>query len=419
MFSCGKKAFSCSQNGEIKIWQLQIAPDETTVTGGKVIMNLEGHKALVDRCCLYDGDTRLISASWDKTLRVWDVSESGNGKEIYVLQDDNKTRGVAVFGGGKKAVSTGSGLTISIWDLETGKIERRIDTNHTATVWGVVCIDEVEVPQADGIPAKVPMAITFSGDGTTKMWSLESEHEHEIVAARRFLDPGPMCACVLPASYGLGMFPLLVGGFQSIKLVDMSNVGAGASGGALWACYSDKWQAGSAEFDAWKTWLPEAVKEDNPHFMYTRERGAEFPTLIHKLAKDPQGALLLNEILNVYKPARKAVLEGTPLKDQKMQDQGTATIGLISRAGMSATQGVSVCIPVARLASLTRLRLMTNCVCDVLCLCALLTGHAGLLQPPISVGGWRMEPSGRSQQRSPLAQACGMFLSNLSDCALI
>ena len=73
VFTCGKKAFSCSTNGEIKIWQLTLDMDGTTVTGGSMLLSLDGHTGLVDRCCLYDDDTRLISASWDKTLRVWDT----------------------------------------------------------------------------------------------------------------------------------------------------------------------------------------------------------------------------------------------------------------------------------------------------------------------------------------------------------
>ena len=340
VFACGKKAFSCSGNGEIKIWQLTV--EGTTVTGGSVLLSLDGHKGLVDRCCLYDNDKKLISASWDKTLRVWDIE---TGKLIHTLKDHNKARGVSVYHVEVdkemklRAVSTGSGLTLSIWDLDAGTLVKRIETGHTATVWGLEVIDDREMPQADGKPAEKPMAITWSNDRAIKVWNLEHEQEREVVAARRQVKPGPMCLCVLPASYALGTFPMLVGGFRSIQLVDVSNVGTGPSGGALWACHSTDWSVGGAELEAWNEWLLAAIQEESPHFMYARERESELPTLIHKLASLDHGHVLLSLILEAYKQPRKAFLQGTHLGDAKQQHTGAATIGLVSRAGVSESRG--------------------------------------------------------------------------------
>ena len=302
--------------------------------GDRQPLQRSGHTDLGDRCCVFDSDSKLISASWDKTLRVWDLE---SGEEMYSLQDHNKARGVAVWKSRVtkrwKAVSTGSGCTLSIWDLhgEEGKLLKRLETGHTSSVWGLTLIEGRKVPVAHSQPKLVPMALTYSNDGTVRVWDLTHDNEHEIVAGRRALKPTPMCVAALPPSYGMGTFPVLVGGFASIKLLDMSNIGTGPSGGALWACYA----ANFYPFKDWSSWLLDAIKEESPHFMYSRERSSELPTLIHKLAADPHGHTLLTSILSAYRAGRQAIVSNQRLEDKGAQMKGMATIGLISRVGPS------------------------------------------------------------------------------------
>jgi hypothetical protein len=55
-------------------------------------------------------DSRLtavlgMSASWDSTLRLWDIHA---GKPLGVMEEKNKARGFALYKDNNRAVSTGS-----------------------------------------------------------------------------------------------------------------------------------------------------------------------------------------------------------------------------------------------------------------------------------------------------------------------
>jgi len=173
LFDNGAKALSCSIDETLKVWD---------VASGKETMTLKGHTGLIDRCSTFerDGKTYGMSASWDKTLRAWDLSD---GSEVSVLRDDNKVRGFGVYDDGTRAVSTGSGLGLSIWnldDLSKPFLITRLATGHTATVWGLEMLLDRDHCRC----------VTFSSDGTLRAWNLREEREE--VAGRRAFHPGPV-----------------------------------------------------------------------------------------------------------------------------------------------------------------------------------------------------------------------------------
>ena len=93
------------------------------VLNGERVQKLEGHRDLVDRCFLFDDDKLLLSASWDKYCRVWDL-ETGNC--LRTLEGDSaKMRGCAVYKEGKtlRAVGAGSGGDLCVWDLDLDEQE--------------------------------------------------------------------------------------------------------------------------------------------------------------------------------------------------------------------------------------------------------------------------------------------------------
>ncbi|KAJ6659106.1 hypothetical protein lerEdw1_019409 [Lerista edwardsae] len=63
-------------DGHIKVWEVQT---------GRLLFNLSGHQGVVRDLSFAPGESRsiLVSASRDKTLRVWDLSQ--NGKQLQVL----------------------------------------------------------------------------------------------------------------------------------------------------------------------------------------------------------------------------------------------------------------------------------------------------------------------------------------------
>lgn len=294
---------------------------------GDCIKRLEGHHALVDRCCVFSNGTRMISASWDKTCKIWDLE---SGKCLHTCKDENKVRGVAVYDNDKRAVCCGSGTWLSIWDIGTGLLVNRVDMKHTSTVWGLQLLDHlVPLPARDGVWALTHVAMTYSGDGFVKMWDLSPENEHEIVHARRACDPGPMCVAAVPPSFELGGLPLLVGGFRSIKMYDVSSIGTGPSAGAIWA------GRGCVDPGAWSDWLMDTVRETSPHFLYARDRDSQdLPTLIHKLADSQVGYSVLDKLLLEYTKQRAIITSGKPYVKEE-HGKALGTIGMLSRAGTS------------------------------------------------------------------------------------
>ena len=275
---------------------------------------------------MFSQNTRMISASWDKTCKIWDLE---SGECLHTCKDENKVRGVAVYDDNKKAICCGSGAWLSIWDIHTGLLLNRVDMKHAGTVWGLQMLSHMVPLERDGVWIRTNVALTYSGDGFVKMWDLTDEHECEIVHARRAFDPGPMCVAVVPPSFELGGLPLLVGGFRSIKMGDVSSVGTGGSAGAIWAGRA------CVEPGAWSDWVMDTVRETSPHFLYFRERNSDLPTLIHKLADDQAGFSVLNNLILEYTKERAVITQGKPyIKDDHGQALGT--IGMLSRAGTSA-----------------------------------------------------------------------------------
>jgi WD40 repeat protein len=118
--------FSCSKAGKICLYELTF-DGHGRVIAGAFVKSLDGHRGLVDRCCVFDGDTRMISASWDKTCKIWDLETATC---LHTCKDDNKVRGVAVYDNDTKAVCCGSGQWLSVWDISTGLLLNRVDMQH-------------------------------------------------------------------------------------------------------------------------------------------------------------------------------------------------------------------------------------------------------------------------------------------------
>jgi WD40 repeat protein len=75
-----------------------------------------------------------ISASGDKTLKIWDTE---TGTEVRTLSGHtNWVNAVAIAPDGKTAISASGDDTLKIWDTETGT-EVRTLSGHTDSVYAV------------------------------------------------------------------------------------------------------------------------------------------------------------------------------------------------------------------------------------------------------------------------------------------
>jgi WD40 repeat protein len=83
------------------------------------MQTLKGHSAKVSGVAITPDGRRAISASDDKTLRVWDLE---SGQDIRTLEGHTgSVNGVAITPDGRRAVSASLDWTLRVWDIEAGK----------------------------------------------------------------------------------------------------------------------------------------------------------------------------------------------------------------------------------------------------------------------------------------------------------
>jgi WD40 repeat protein len=114
------------QATERKAWPwLRPLKHSLTAPGGSLIRTLEGHAGRVRAVAVTPDGCCAISASRDRTLRVWDL-ESGQMLRKLEGHTDGLTA-VAVTLDGSRAVSASRGRTLRVWDLKTGRTLRTLE----------------------------------------------------------------------------------------------------------------------------------------------------------------------------------------------------------------------------------------------------------------------------------------------------
>jgi WD40 repeat protein len=79
---------------------------------------LKGHSGIVTGVAVTPDGKRAVSASADKTLKVWDLE---TGRVLRTLQGhSDSVPGVAVTPDGQRAVSASHDKTLKVWNLDTG-----------------------------------------------------------------------------------------------------------------------------------------------------------------------------------------------------------------------------------------------------------------------------------------------------------
>jgi WD40 repeat protein len=80
---------------------------------------LEGHTSEVTSAAFDPAGRRIVSASYDDTLRLWDA---GTGETQRVLEGHTDTVNSAAFDPeGRRIVSASEDHTLRLWDAETGE----------------------------------------------------------------------------------------------------------------------------------------------------------------------------------------------------------------------------------------------------------------------------------------------------------
>ncbi|KAH7923285.1 WD40 repeat-like protein [Leucogyrophana mollusca] len=86
-------------------------------TGGSVVGPVKGHMKSVWSVVYSPDGCLLVTASWDKTIRVWD---SKTGVEVgKPMGYDANIIGISIAADGRRIASGGRDNTVRVWDLET------------------------------------------------------------------------------------------------------------------------------------------------------------------------------------------------------------------------------------------------------------------------------------------------------------
>jgi WD40 repeat protein len=123
---------------------------------------LRGHDDRVRGVAWSPDGQRLVTASADRTARIWDAN---TGSELAVLGGHNDlVRGVAWSPDGKRLLTASNDCTARIWDANTGS-ELAVLSSHNEEVWAVAW-------SPDG-----HRLATGSVDRTTRIWNANTGSE--------------------------------------------------------------------------------------------------------------------------------------------------------------------------------------------------------------------------------------------------
>ncbi len=146
----GRHVISASWDHTLKVWELG---------SGRAVATLEGHTAWVNACAVTPDGRYVVSASWDHTLKVWELE---SGRAVATLAGHTTwVNACAVTPDGRHVVSASRDHTLKVWELGSG---RAVATLGGHTAWVNAC---AVTPDGRHV-------VSASWDETLKVWELES-----------------------------------------------------------------------------------------------------------------------------------------------------------------------------------------------------------------------------------------------------
>jgi len=145
------------------------------VTGEEIFL-LPGHTKGISQLAFNSDGTHLITASYDQTVKTWDMTPSN---EVLTLSHPSGDflYGVAFSPDGRWLVTTGADKTARVWELASGKLSQTLE-GHTDFVNGAAF-------SPDGA-----LLATGSADRTVRVWDTRTWQTLQILTGHSEDKPG-------------------------------------------------------------------------------------------------------------------------------------------------------------------------------------------------------------------------------------
>ncbi len=147
--SDGRWAVSASSDRTVRVWNLE---------RGENVLVLIGHEGWVRSVAVTPNGRWALSASSDRTIRVWDLKK---GKSVAILTGhEDQVNAVAVTADGCWAISASSDRTVRVWNVRQEECVAKL-TGHERRV------------NAVAITSDGQRAVSASADQTIRVWELD------------------------------------------------------------------------------------------------------------------------------------------------------------------------------------------------------------------------------------------------------